>query len=135
MSDPVEGALAELAEVYRRVDAECVQSDCRACGRCCHFETFGHRVYLTWIEALYLQRICGAAPGAFGPDSCGYQDGVLCRAREGRALACRVFFCRGEEEAGAEMYERFLDEIRRISDRHGLRWDYKPIALHAAQPE
>jgi len=125
---------AELEALYKRVDGELGSGRaCRACGRCCHFDTYGHRLYATYLEALYLVAKNGPPPGPFDADTCGYQAGDACAAREGRVLGCRTFFCIDAGGENRESYERALAEIRRISDAFRVPWDYRTLAENVAR--
>jgi Fe-S-cluster containining protein len=61
---------AELERVYSHVAAETLQRRplCVASGRCCNFEKFGHRLYVTGLEAAYavVSLPMAAAAGAGG---------------------------------------------------------------------
>ncbi len=103
--------------------------ECKQCGACCHFKTFGHRLYATGLEVLYLITTEGPPKAEFGEDSCGYQDGALCGARGGRALGCRTFFCGGDMERMRAIHEEALQAIKAISDRHGLAWQYEALGV------
>ena len=49
--------LAEIESLYRNLDTTLAgindPASCRACGGCCDFEAFGHRLYVTTPEAVY----------------------------------------------------------------------------------
>ena len=117
---------------------------CRGSGRCCRFEEWGHRLYVTGVELVHFGEIenrklkidkASAGAGGLGvlgefflaevPRGCPYQMGNLCGAREGRPLGCRVYFC----EAGAqgwqsEVYERYHGQLRAIHERLGVPYRY-----------
>jgi hypothetical protein len=134
LTDGERAALAELERVYAQVEKSVAGGGCRACGQCCHFRTFGHRLYATRLEALYLIDRCGVPQRPFGEDACGYQEGAACGAREGRALGCRTFFCAGAGGEVPSVHEEALAEISRISERHGVAREYRPIGEHV-RPE
>lgn len=133
MTDREKAALDALAALYAGIEEESDGSSCLACGKCCRFKSFGHRLYAASVEALYLWTHSGPPAHAFGEDACGYQEGARCTAREGRALGCRLFFCREAGGDSPEDYEKALSEIRRISDAAGLEWDYRPLGEHIAR--
>lgn len=130
MSQNERRAFAALAKIYARVDGRTGRARCRACGECCRFETFGHRLYATYLEAAYLAAVCGAPAGAFGEEGCGYQRGSLCGARPGRVLGCRTFFCGAAGGFSVELHESALAEIKRLTGEHGLPADYLPLSEH-----
>lgn len=134
MSTSVHRAFHELEAVYRSLE-DASDGNCRACGRCCWFETARHRLFATKLEALYLVEKCGPPVSPFTLRRCGYQHGRRCRARQGRALGCRTYFC---EEAGGspgETHERALREIKAISLAHGVPIEYRELGEHFRSAE
>ena len=149
--DPaVDGAIGAL---YERLDGAVRRRGpvCWVSGRCCHFDRFGHRLYVTGLEIVWVlgrveglkstvdgrdggpERVAGALP-VFGnrlvkrPDAhgpCPYQVEGLCSIHSIRPLGCRVFFCQsGTEQWQRDLYEQHLPELRRLHDLHGLPYRY-----------
>lgn len=129
MSTPLSHAFAELEAVYRALEDRDA-GDCRACGRCCWFESTGHRLFATKLEALYLLEKCGPPPRPFTARRCGYQHGRQCRARQGRVLGCRTYLCDQAGGSPAETHERALREIKVMSLAHGVPIEYRELAEH-----
>jgi hypothetical protein len=114
---------------------------CRASGRCCKFEAYGHRLYVTGVELLHFAAVeegRGVEGGEKGGvvrlpqffagekvEGCPYQVDNLCTAREGRPLGCRVYFCdesaRGWEN---EVYEKYHALLRGVHERFGVGYRY-----------
>ncbi len=128
---------AALRGLYERV-AEAVQRQgpvCWASGRCCHFETYGHRLYVTGLEiAWVLQHVTkpteliDVVPRVETTpefDGCPFQQGHLCGMHAHRPLGCRLFFCqRGTDSWQHELYEIMLGQLRQIHDEFGLPYQY-----------
>jgi hypothetical protein len=57
---------AELRAIYGVVatETETLRPVCNASGRCCRFEEYGHRLYVTGIEAAWCLRGSGMVPDA-----------------------------------------------------------------------
>ena len=118
-------ACAAVRDIYLRLQVQIDQRKpiCVASGECCHFESYGHRLYVTTLElAAFLQdlqtinvtrasRPCGE-PGKYshinlmthyaragGPwydanvSSCPLQIDGLCSVHAIRPFGCRIFFC------------------------------------------
>lgn len=125
----------ELRELYARLDAEVARRApvCRISGRCCRFLEYGHTLFLSAPEFEYL---VSEAPDPVRSlddgETCPWQDERgRCTAREARPLGCRVYFCDPTyEPAAPEISESFIAGLRRLADRHGLRWDYAPLHRH-----
>jgi hypothetical protein len=121
-------AVDALRRIYAAADEE-ARADpalsCKLSGCCCRFREAGHELFLTRLE--YDEMVGSGGPGGERRDSCPWLSGTLCSNREGRALACRTYFC-SDEEAAAALTERWHNEIRRLHDRHGLPYEYRSLA-------
>ncbi len=136
----------ELESVYEYI-ADAVESRgpaCWASGRCCSFDTAGHRLYVTGLEAAYtvnklrqLNRdhqapelaprpLTGhslAAARALG--GCPFQSANLCSIHAIKPLGCRVYFCdRSAQSWQQELSERALAQVRAVHERHALEYRY-----------
>ncbi len=123
-----------LRALYGRLDAEIASRNptCWLSGRCCDFDGYGHRLYVTGLEAAWLvgridpmnrARLEDAAlptiPG------CPFQVAKLCRVHDLRPMGCRIFFCDpAAQDWQHGLYERFLEELRALHERHGLPYQY-----------
>lgn len=123
----------ELELVYERIarEVEARRPRCDASGRCCHFEAWGHRLYVTGLEAAYLvsrlDRALTREDVALAREAggCPFQVGLLCSVHPLRPLGCRVYYCDPTAEGWQqELSERMLGEIRAIHDWHGVGYRY-----------
>ena len=128
---PVADALRRL---FADLDAD-VQSrkpTCWLSGRCCKFDSYGHRLYVTGLEIAWLisqlddrarSRLRGAElPGG---DGCPFQVEKLCSVHALRPLGCRIYFCDANAQQWQnEVYEVFLDRLRRLHEEYGLEYRY-----------
>ncbi len=120
-----------LRGLYDRIAVEVQRQgpQCWASGRCCHFETFGHRLYVTGLEiAWVLQKVTPPSIVAqLEPkfDGCPFQQGHVCGIHQHRPLGCRLFFCqRGSEPWQHQLYETMLRELRSLHDEQHLPYEY-----------
>lgn len=108
------------------------QPVCELSGRCCRFESYGHRLYVTGLEVAWLinqlddsgrNRLDDAdLPGL---DGCPFQVDGLCSVHALRPLGCRIFFCDPSAQAWQnEAYEQLLADLRSLHDHHGLPYRY-----------
>ena len=126
--------LAELERLLGDVDAAIAAEGptCRACGQCCHFEQFGHRLFVSSGELALLTR--HVPPQPHRPGRCPYQLAERCEARAGRGLGCRVFFCDAALGPWCEqVYETFHGQIRRLHDTAGLPYRYGELTAALAE--
>ncbi|MGH7162196.1 MAG: hypothetical protein ACREID_01830 [Planctomycetota bacterium] len=129
--DRAQAARLRLRELYARVGEEIAASPslfCLRSGCCCRFREAGHELYLTRLE--YDEMAArGGPPAGGGADACPWLRNGLCGNREGRALACRTYFC-SDEAAAAELTERWHRGVRQIHDALGLAYSYAPLTRH-----
>jgi Fe-S-cluster containining protein len=134
-----------VARVLAEADADIAARKpvCKASGRCCKFEEYGHRLYVTAGEMLHFARVQGDAnnlaeapvagavvslPQFFASESprgCPYQVEGLCTAREARPLGCRLYFC--DENAQSwqnEVYENYHAQLRALHERYNVPYRY-----------
>jgi len=127
--------LSDLAEILRDADAAVAAEGpaCRACGECCHFNGFGHRLYVSTGELALLSASRPRRPCR--PGRCPYQVAARCTARRRRGLGCRVFFCdpAWQERSGA-LYERFHGRIQRLHGRARVPYHYVELTAALAEP-
>lgn len=140
---------AELDAAVARRGATCWQS-----GDCCRFDEYGHRLYVTGLEAAWFLRrhahaptgnrdaaserpsadsllrlpvahgSTAAAPPTEQP-ACPYQIDNRCTVHAIRPMGCRVFFCEpGTEQWQRETYERFHTQMRNVHETHGIAYRY-----------
>ena len=141
------GISAAVAEILAAVDVDVAarRPVCRASGRCCKFEEYGHRLYVTGVEMMHFAGVhvngeiknlkseisngsVVSLPQFFAtaePKGCPYQIEGLCTAREARPLGCRIYFC--DENAQAwqnEVYEKYHGQLRAVHERFGVPYRY-----------
>lgn len=123
-----------LRQVYARADAEWARRPpvCRACGKCCRFATFGHRLLVSPLE---LSLLTEAPPEHLPvePGLCPYQRDDLCTARERRPLGCRIYFCEARLEDCSRLYERFHRDIRRLHADRRLPYIYAELTSNLSR--
>lgn len=157
-SPPVD---AELRSLYADLDDQIARRGptCWTSGRCCNFDRFGHRLYVTALEIAWFLPQAGPPPesdpankptepveppraseaaigqpiqlpqlNAAGPplsEACPYQLKGRCSTHTVRPLGCRVFFCQaGTEDWQQQLYEHFLDRLRKLHDDHAIPYRY-----------
>jgi len=137
-----------VAEILHRADADIAarRPVCRSSGRCCHFEEYGHRLYVTAAELLHFSqtlqddnpqstignrksKIASVSLPQFfaaeSPRGCPYQVDNLCTAREARPLGCRVYFCDANAQSWQnDLYEKYHAEIKQLHARFNVEYRY-----------
>lgn len=143
-----------IAQIYQRLDADVVakQPVCEQSGRCCKFDSYGHRLYVTGLEIARfliqirsqdLSVISGDPPRSVlkvlpsdppWQDSCVYQVEGLCSVHAVRPLGCRIFFCQaGTEDWQQTVYETHMRELRQLHETYDLPYRYMEWRAGLAQ--
>ncbi|HEY7116221.1 MAG TPA: hypothetical protein VH475_06535, partial [Tepidisphaeraceae bacterium] len=122
--ESVEAIYRELAVEVERRRPVCVVS-----GRCCRFEEFGHRLYVTTLElAVFLRGLDGVGSLPAGWDGtawdgtgCPFQSNRLCTVHAIRPFGCRVFFCDATATQWQnEAYEAFHGRLKGLHEQLGV---------------
>jgi Fe-S-cluster containining protein len=122
-----------VEDLYARVHQEIEQRRplCSMSGRCCRFEEYGHRLYVTTIElAAFVRRMRDEGRERPNGDEatrngCPFQLGKLCGVHAWRPFGCRIFFCDPSAERWQnEHYERFHAELKRLHETFDAPYCY-----------
>lgn len=135
--------IAEMADLYEWIDGQLRQDPggegkCDACGACCDFPAYDHRLYVTPPELAYLAAKLNAAslkPMLTG--RCPYQHDQRCTVHEHRFAACRIFCCKGDSAFQSDLSEAALKRLKALCERLGIPYRYQdlPAALEAFSPD
>jgi len=124
----------ELARIYADLDEE-IRSrgwSCEGCGDCCRFGKFGHMLYCTEIEAEYLIGE-DLAREDFDEGECPYLENSRCIRREGRAIGCRIYHCKGAtSDEMSELSEAYVKRLKALHERFGRSWRYAWLGEHVS---
>lgn len=116
----VQSAYDDIERVIRAQTPRCEIS-----GRCCHFESFGHRLYVTGLEGALTLRGSGAEGASIGAHECPFQINRACGVHAHRPAGCRVYFC---DPAWAphmnDVAEQAVAAIRSIHDEFAIPYRY-----------
>jgi len=144
--DSVPLIAAAVADILRQADADIAARKpvCQASGRCCKFEQFGHRLYVTQAELLHFQSRIHFQHSEFSiqnspaksvslpqffaqdqPQGCPYQIDGLCTARDARPLGCRIYFCDANAQSWQnDVYEKYHAQLTALHQTFGLPYAY-----------
>ena len=125
---------AAVGEVYAEAQVQIDQRKprCEMSGRCCRFEEYGHRLYVTTLElAAFVQQlpavsrrlpvkqdrlpVLATGNGQLTTDSagCPFQRNRLCTVHPIRPFGCRIFFCDpASTDWQNDAYERFHARLK-----------------------
>lgn len=127
----VRAALAEVRAIYDRLDAQSAALDaaqrCAACGGCCDFETFGHRLYLTTPELLYFAHHVERPVVPMTGGVCPYRVDGRCGVYSARFAGCRIFQCKHDAAVQSELTEATLAQLKRLCERFNIPYYYADL--------
>jgi Fe-S-cluster containining protein len=129
----VRDAVARVyADLQVQIDAR--KPLCSASGRCCRFEEYGHRLYVTTMELaafVYEMQLNGPLPIAnlqrpiASSPGCPFQVDGLCGVHAIRPFGCRIFFCDAtSDEWQHQQYERLHAELKRLHEALDVPYRY-----------
>ena len=127
-ADVRDAVAAVYADLQRELDAR--RPTCIASGRCCRFEEFGHRLFVTTIElAAFLHGFRGTPgggiPTTWDGTGCPLQVGKLCGVHAIRPFGCRMFFCDATStEWQNQVYERLHARLKDLHEAMGVPYRY-----------
>lgn len=132
--------VSALHDLYARLAGEVAREKphCDASGRCCDFDAYRHRLYVTPLElAAFLHDLPPvpdpppnggggrSLPVLAAAGACPYQVGGLCSVHAARPFGCRIFYCDPRTTAWMEgAYERFHNEIKALHARFDVPYLY-----------
>lgn len=112
-------------------EIQALQPVCHASGRCCHFEQFGHRLYVTTAELAAFYCALRSEPEALvllhqkDGESCRFQHDRLCKVHLTRPLGCRLFYCDPTKESDlCRLHERLHARLKRLHERMEIPYFY-----------
>jgi Fe-S-cluster containining protein len=131
--------LKKVAEVYDWLDLQIRESTrlagvCDACGDCCDFESFDHRLFVTPPELMYLAAKLGAENiRPMTTSRCPYNIGGKCTVYEYRFAGCRIFCCKADTDFQSRLSESALRKFKSICTEVRIPYRYNdlPTALNS----
>ena len=125
--------LRRVAEIYKWLDLQiCEAGDsagaCEACGKCCDFAQFDHRLFVTTPELMYLTAKIGAENiKQMTGSRCPYNIDGKCSVYEYRFAGCRIFCCKGDADFQNRLSESALRKFKSICDASQIPYQYADL--------
>jgi len=118
-----------IERIYTDLVAEVAERRpvCVVSGRCCRFEEYGHRLYVTTLEMGKFVHDLALAPRQVeeNPGGCPFQVAKLCTVHAFRPFGCRMFFCDATStEWQNAAYERFHGRLKAMHEALGVPYAY-----------
>ena len=131
--------LQKVAQVYDWLDSQIRQSahppaQCDACGKCCDFAQFDHRLFVTLPELMYLKAKLGDENLKPMPTSrCPYNADGECTVYDYRFAGCRIFSCKSNPDLQSALTESALTKLKSLCTEFHITYRYSdlPTALNS----
>lgn len=124
----------EVADIYNWIEqqlASCGEpaGRCEACGRCCDFESFDHRLYVTPPELMYLAASSDNEKLLpMTTSQCPYNSDGKCTVYEYRFAGCRIFCCKGDADFQSRISEEALKRFKTLCTELEIPYLYINLA-------
>ncbi|MHC5083716.1 MAG: YkgJ family cysteine cluster protein [Planctomycetota bacterium] len=121
-----EQIIKQVQQIYDWVDEQVAGLDqsCRACGKCCDFESFGHRLYVTTPELIHFAHHLGPEIKEMPTGVCPYRIDGKCSVYPYRFTGCRIFACNGDEDKQNLLCEQAISKLKALCEEHNLEYRY-----------
>ena len=108
---------------------------CEACGKCCDFDSFDHRLFVTTPELMYLAaKLGGEKLRPMNGGRCPYNVAGKCSIYEYRFAGCRIFCCKGDADFQRSLSESFLNRVKSVCLESGLAYRYLDLPTALSEP-
>lgn len=105
------------------------KAQCSACGRCCDFDGFDHRLFITPPELKYLAANLGDENiMPMMTSRCPYNIEGKCTVYEYRFAACRIFCCGTDADFQSELSECALKKLKSLCAEFEIPYRYMELA-------
>lgn len=129
-----EKLLREVAEIYRWIDEQLYNNSdsagrCSACGECCDFGAFEHRLFVTVPELMYLSANLNVEKlKPMLASRCPYNIDGKCSVYEWRFVGCRIFCCTADVDFQSSLSEAVLEKLKIICQKFEIPYRYTDLA-------
>ena len=126
--------LKRVAEVYKWLDLQISNNSnltgaCYACGKCCDFESFDHKLFVTPPELIYLTvNLHSENLKPMKTGQCPYNTGGRCCIYQHRFSGCRIFFCKGDTDFQGKLSGRALKKFKSLCQEFQIPYCYTDLS-------
>jgi hypothetical protein len=129
--------IERVSEIYKWIDEQQLANkglagQCAACGKCCDFKRYDHRLYVTTPEIIYFVEKLGLANiKQMTTAKCCYQVDGKCSVHPYRFSGCRIFCCKGDAAFQSELSEAVVRKFKVLCAELQIPYRYLelPVAL------
>ncbi len=126
--------LHAVAEVYDWLDEQnTARTPCDQCGKCCDFEAFDHRLFVTSPEMIYFIASTGSAK-PMPRQTCPYNIDGNCSVHRHRFAGCRIFSCIENGRSQSSLSEETIEKFKSICNEFNVPYRYTDLASALNDP-
>lgn len=120
--------VASVQQVYNWIDHQIANNTttCDACGKCCNFQAYDHRLYVTSPEMIHftanVQTVKKMLSGI-----CPYLHEGKCTIHPFRFAGCRIFLCQADHELQSTLSEQVLEKFKDICEKFNIDYLYTDL--------
>ncbi len=101
---------------------------CMACGECCDFAKFGHLLFVSTPEMIFLKENIGQEKiKQMETNVCPYNERGKCTIYPLRFAGCRIFFCKGNGEFQGQLSETTIKSFKALCTEFDIPYKYKNL--------
>jgi Fe-S-cluster containining protein len=113
-----------------------LSGSCAACGKCCDFDAYDHRLYITVPELIYLAaNVPEGKLEVMASGRCPYNHEGKCTIHELRFASCRIFYCMGDSDFQSNLTERALAKLKAICEELDIPYRYMDLRVALNDPD
>jgi hypothetical protein len=126
--------IKKVAEIYEWLDLQIQKNSelvgvCCACGKCCDFGKFDHRLFVTTPELMYMAAKLGTKNiKLMATGRCPYNINGKCGIYEYRFPGCRIFSCNGDKDFQSGLSEQTLKKFKSLCSDLQIPYRYTDLA-------
>jgi hypothetical protein len=142
----------QVRQIYSWLDSNIkpLNNQCIACGKCCRFDSFGHKLFVTTPELLFfyrniknLKRVLSKIEEPMLTQSCPYLNDDKCSVRNYRFAGCRIFFCKSaggcltaaDKDLQNKLSEAVVEKFKALCDKFDFPYRYVDLMTALNNPE
>lgn len=124
--------IREVESIYGLIDRQRAKTGakCAACGKCCDFHNYGHKLFVTSVELAYLKvRLGQENMRQMRNGACGFNEHGRCSIYPNRFAGCRIYSCKSDPAAQNELTEAVLRKIKKLCRQTGAAYHYSELSV------
>jgi hypothetical protein len=119
-----------VGQVYDWIDSQISQNpaQCEVCGKCCDFEDYDHRLFVTSAELVYFAaKIEADMIKPMPAGRCPYNIDGECTVYAYRFGGCRIFSCKGDKDFQSQLSEQAVEKFKSICEMFNIPYCYTDL--------